>query len=318
MTLEQGFAAVFAAIDDAVERQRKIIADTLGQVDKSPRELADANYAKLNDWRGLLQEILDEINASGLVASVIEDEVPNISEEFDSPVVVTDNGETMPIGKYIKHRFTELVASGFTFSPTVLERLSTKEASHSELGLNYPLLKRVDDSRAISEQTDYCGHRNRYWKEVFTFGADKLLLCSQWYESHRERFDRWYADLSDRTRTVRTKPRSVTLLGQTYPETRWKDVLIRTCEVLYTKNPSVIGNLDTNGDVNSARRNTFARSESGIKQTPIKLSFGLWVETNQSADSVMRICRKLLSLCGYSADDISVDECEVGTSASEE
>lgn len=101
------------------------------------------------------------------------------------------------------------------------------------------------------------------------------------------------------------KPKAVVLFGQEHSVTYWRDVLVCTCEVLFTKKPQVVRSFDSNKNLNK-KRPTFSWHREAIKQQPERLSLGLWVELNHSAQTVMRICEKMLIECGFSPEDIQV------------
>jgi hypothetical protein len=104
------------------------------------------------------------------------------------------------------------------------------------------------------------------------------------------------------------KLKSVTILGVTYPVAHWNEAILRVCETLYTFKPEIIGNLDTTYPAKRFKRKQFARNKSDIKQRPVMLSFGIWVELNHSKNSIKNICHHLLELCGYSGTDIQYIE----------
>ncbi len=101
------------------------------------------------------------------------------------------------------------------------------------------------------------------------------------------------------------KPISVILFGESHPVTYWRDVLICTCEVLYSKTPQIVCSFDKSGSLNK-KRPTFSWRKEVVKQQPKQLSFGLWVELNQSAQTTVRICEKMLIECGFAPKDLKV------------
>lgn len=104
---------------------------------------------------------------------------------------------------------------------------------------------------------------------------------------------------------TKKKPSFLILFGETHSVTYWRDVLAYTCEILYTKTPQIVQEFDKNNILNKKRPN-FSWHKEAIKQQPMQLSFGLWVELNQSARTIMGICYKMLSECGFSSKDIRV------------
>jgi hypothetical protein len=107
---------------------------------------------------------------------------------------------------------------------------------------------------------------------------------------------------------AKQKSINVTILGTTYSEKDWKHVLIRVCEVLYVHKPEIYSELDTKyRSARQTKRKQFARKKELIKQSPVKLSYGIWLETNFSSDSIKKICQRLLEIGGYTSDDIEYD-----------
>jgi hypothetical protein len=164
-----------------------------------------------------------------------------------------------------------------------------------------------------------CGNLLHIWN-VFSFVGErkkfslfiKIFLnisgcLHQWYADQRVLFDDWYNSLSARKSYTKTKPQATTLFGQSYPVTTWHDVIIRTCEVLYIKNPQAVSAFDTNERLNTRRRKQFSRNAEDINQSPIPLSFGMFVEGNQSAESAVRLCEKMLEECGYAENEIQIE-----------
>ena len=89
----------------------------------------------------------------------------------------------------------ELAASKYRFSDMALKDLQDKEKSKEIVGVNYPLLKKVNDMEEISAQTKNTDGQARYWKEIFVFNDVEFLVTSQWYKQDRKNFDVWYNSL---------------------------------------------------------------------------------------------------------------------------
>ena len=102
------------------------------------------------------------------------------------------------------------------------------------------------------------------------------------------------------------KPYKMTLFNEHHDVSSWREVLIIVCDSVYMRHPSIVMNLPNDNRMNSKRRATFAFEKSGLKVKPIRLSCGIWLEVNQSAATTMRICQKLLSICGYEPSDLKI------------
>ena len=73
-----------------------------------------------------------------------------------------------------------------------LKNFLNKYWCNEHLGICYPLLKEIDDTKPISEQRNYNNEYARYWiKPVLLINGKKYLLCSQWFKGFQEKFDRW-------------------------------------------------------------------------------------------------------------------------------
>jgi negative regulator of replication initiation len=100
------------------------------------------------------------------------------------------------------------------------------------------------------------------------------------------------------------KPVSFTLLGETFPASTWREVLVTTCAALARRHPDDFAAIATT--VKGRKRQYIAPAPDGmINPAPIP-GTDLWVETNQSAKSVVRLVEKLLAAFGYSPDDFAV------------
>jgi hypothetical protein len=102
------------------------------------------------------------------------------------------------------------------------------------------------------------------------------------------------------------KPNRLTLFNEYHEVSSWREVLIAVCDSVYMRHPSIVMNLPNDNRMNSKRRATFAFEKSELKVKPIRLSCGIWLEANQSAATTVRICQKLLSICGYEPSDLKI------------
>lgn len=98
------------------------------------------------------------------------------------------------VGKYVRLSMRELSNKQYKFSQNELSAMLSKKWSKDELGLDYPLLKQFREGVAIAEQIKE-GSYGRYWKEIFEFNNKKFLVTSQWFDRHRENFEKWLMGL---------------------------------------------------------------------------------------------------------------------------
>ena len=103
------------------------------------------------------------------------------------------------------------------------------------------------------------------------------------------------------------KPKKISLFNEIHVVSSWKGILIAVCDSVYKRHPSIVMNLPNDNRMNSKRRATFAFERSGLKVKPIRLSCGIWIEANQSAASTVRICQRLLSICGYEPSGLEIE-----------
>lgn len=102
------------------------------------------------------------------------------------------------------------------------------------------------------------------------------------------------------------KPIEVALFGKRYHPKSWKKVLVWVLEELYALHPEAVLQFEQNAHLN-ARRTNFSKVRSKVVFTPVYSGkTGLYVETNQSAISIMRMCGKMLEICGCQRDELKI------------
>ena len=102
------------------------------------------------------------------------------------------------------------------------------------------------------------------------------------------------------------KPTQLKILGKHYEVRNWTDLYIKVCEVLLLHRPYVIAELDKGIEFNSDRRIHFSYIQSDIKYSPKRLSNGLWIETNNNANTLLSMCYWLIDKCGLAKEDILI------------
>ena len=73
------------------------------------------------------------------------------------------------------------------------------------------------------------------------------------------------------------------------------------------KEPYIVARFDKEDELNSDRRINFSYKESDIKFNKKRLSNGLWIETNRSANDIVRVSKKILELCGYDENILEIN-----------
>lgn len=101
----------------------------------------------------------------------------------------TPDGE-LKIGQYVIKSLKEIF--GKPISESELENLQNEQWCHEVLGICYPLLKKYDPSQPLKEQLKYKNQENaRFYKDTYTVNGKQYLLCKEWYEKSRPKFDKW-------------------------------------------------------------------------------------------------------------------------------
>lgn len=120
------------------------------------------------------------------------------------PVKKTSNKPPLPEGnlslsEFIKKALNNLLMAGYTFTDEQLQLYGSIEGSKKYTHRSLPLfwlLKKGERRRSCPKKI-----RQRYWKDIYTFGGQRFLLFSQWfkdgtcYGAHKDDFIRWYNTL---------------------------------------------------------------------------------------------------------------------------
>ncbi len=296
---------------------------------KSVQEAAFEKIRHIKEWKAQIETL--KIAVSSIMAQDSNDETDEYSETLKH-VNETDAEETK-IGRYVRNKMNELSNRGYVFSDEVLATLLAP-STNDRFGFSNPLFRLFDETKDIREQRNI-GDYNRYWKEIFTFGDKKLLMCSQWFEYSREAFDAFYTGLLNSETNIastqvrheeipsdeytdgksnyvthgytKKEPISMTLFGKTEPIKFWNEVLIKVCEAVQLRKPYVVAKFDKMKVLNSGNRINFSYIESDIKFNRKRLSNGLYIEVNRSANDIVSVSEKILELCGYSANELVLE-----------
>ncbi|HHW37449.1 MAG TPA: hypothetical protein GXX18_09465 [Bacillales bacterium] len=102
-----------------------------------------------------------------------------------------------------------------------------------------------------------------------------------------------------------TNPYKITLLNVDYEVRNWTDVLLTVCEALIKVYPEQVSVFDKNPILRGRSRQYFSYEKELLTDHAKELSNGLFVETNFSADDIVRHCKQILSICGLTSSDIS-------------
>ncbi|MDG5790137.1 hypothetical protein QA612_22100 [Evansella sp. AB-P1] len=95
----------------------------------------------------------------------------------------------MKIGQLVRKSFTDLRNQDLITSD-MLNWLMDAKYCKTTFDVNYPVLKKVKHGTPLADQRLIRGY-NRYWKDALIIQNEKYLLCNDWYDRNRNRFERW-------------------------------------------------------------------------------------------------------------------------------
>lgn len=107
----------------------------------------------------------------------------------ESEIVLKNEEEK--IGKYVQRCMRELESKGHIFTSNELLALLDASQSKDIFGITYPFF--IDDKSKIYGKDMHL----RYWKAPFLFNGKYYYITSQWYEHHREKFNKWFELIKD-------------------------------------------------------------------------------------------------------------------------
>lgn len=75
-------------------------------------------------------------------------------------------------------------------SPIEVNKMTKDDYSKMIFDMNYPVLKKVDESKSITENRTV-GDYTRYYAEPYDFKDSQYLISSEWYDRNQEDYIRW-------------------------------------------------------------------------------------------------------------------------------
>lgn len=96
------------------------------------------------------------------------------------------------------------------------------------------------------------------------------------------------------------KPKAFEICGKEYNCNDWKDVLMHTCEFLYAKSPILFRSFLTDEEMQGRKRTIFGTVADHMMEARKLKGTDIYIMTNLSADSIIRIIRKMLKKYGIS------------------
>lgn len=95
-----------------------------------------------------------------------------------------------------------------------------------------------------------------------------------------------------------------TFLGRRYPVRTWKEMLLGICALISQSQGADFSRVLS---LEGRKRPYFSRNRNDMRQPEAVTGTGFYVETNLSADSIVRLSRKVLSLFGYDERNLSIE-----------
>lgn len=104
-----------------------------------------------------------------------------------------------------------------------------------------------------------------------------------------------------------TTPKEIMLFGKRYKVRFWRDVLMTLINELYKENKDLVNKLADNEELTGRKRVYFTYDKNKIDEKFYKkTSYGLYIMTNASANTINDICMKVLKCSGHSEDDLKI------------
>lgn len=101
-------------------------------------------------------------------------------------------------------------------------------------------------------------------------------------------------------------PVKAILLSKSFEVKNWRDLLINSAEILINRKPSVFNRL-SDSEIMKGKKGYLLSKDKSLLRTPQQLSNGLFLETNLSSNSIVRIIKnRLLKGCDYKETDIEI------------
>ncbi|WP_036223695.1 type I restriction endonuclease [Mesoaciditoga lauensis] len=92
--------------------------------------------------------------------------------------------------------------------------------------------------------------------------------------------------------------------GKKYPVNSWKNMLIKICEIMFTAHRE---QFDKVFNLRGRKKLYFTRNRNELREPKEIKGTGIYVETNFSANYIVKISKNVLSLFGYEENDLSIE-----------
>jgi len=98
--------------------------------------------------------------------------------------------------------------------------------------------------------------------------------------------------------------RAFSFAGSRYEISTWKELLLRLSEMIYEKHKGEFHKLLA---LKGSKRDYFSEDEESMTSPARVGESGFFVETNLSANDIVRLCHKMLAVLGYSKDELQIE-----------
>jgi predicted type IV restriction endonuclease len=100
-------------------------------------------------------------------------------------------------------------------------------------------------------------------------------------------------------------PYRIKVLGFSCDVKNWRDVLINVAETILKQNPKAFNKLP-DSELMKGKRRIYLSKNKNVVYYPKQLSNGIYIDTNLSAVSIVRLADTLLEGCGYKKGDLKI------------
>jgi hypothetical protein len=160
----------------------KFKIDILSPIMKISNEIADMSELFLRSHQLIsLFENQNEIKSTLITKSKKDNE---------------SDGE-LAIGAFAQIQFKLLMLNDM-LNKDILDKLQNLEYCRSVLGMNFPILRKLNDKMSIKEERKINGYDRYYAKPI-----NNYLLCNDWYEKHRDALNKWFLNLNKQPNRVK-------------------------------------------------------------------------------------------------------------------
>ena len=103
---------------------------------------------------------------------------------------LNENLEKMKIGEIIQTLLPTFLNEGLITKYEIL-KLQDKEYSKITFGVNYPILKKVNQEISLKENR-YINGYPRYYARKILINEKEFILTQEWLDSNKENFINWF------------------------------------------------------------------------------------------------------------------------------